>query len=264
MLYFPQLLTGALVQYPISRTVSWRTILNTLPGGSTVKSRSEEGARISWDFVLEGLSDSERSEVEGLYVAADGAYRDFTFLDPCDNLLSWSGDMTKPVWVCDPLLTVTGGAQDVFGGSTAARLANHGPLLQALGQAVFGPGQYRYCFSMYGRALAGVQLNMVMKTSSSQVEVSKSLTGEWSRLVIAGIPGTADESVTFQICLDPGSVIEICAPQVEAQPSPSPPKTTHAISGVYPSTHFVDSELMFTTDAPGLHSVRLKLESRVF
>src|SRR5271170_7124501 len=126
MLYYPQLTTGAVSQFPVIRSTNMRTVANQLASGFTIRMTDTGAQKAQWRLRYASLTDGERGSIESLFEAAEGQLNTFTFLDPTDNLLMWSEDWTQPVWVADPLLHVTGGQADPFGGSDAMQLTNTG------------------------------------------------------------------------------------------------------------------------------------------
>ena len=61
-----------------------------------------------------------------LYSDVEGRLGSFTFLDPTDNLLLWSEDLTQTAWESNSLLTITAGVADPKGGTSANQIANTG------------------------------------------------------------------------------------------------------------------------------------------
>src|SRR5208282_3848469 len=108
MLYYPQLSTGAVSQFPVSRNARLRTVSNQLPGGFSIRMADEGAQKVQWQLRYAGLTDGERASIEGLFGASEGQLNTFVFLDPTANLLQWSEDWTQAVWAADPLLQVSG------------------------------------------------------------------------------------------------------------------------------------------------------------
>ena len=97
-LYFPQLATGTMCQFPSRKDTLERTVLNRAPGNSVVKMADPEAGSTRWELAYEGLTDDEISSLEDLFVACEGRLRTFMFVDPFGNLLRWTEDLSKPVW----------------------------------------------------------------------------------------------------------------------------------------------------------------------
>src|SRR5258708_40136216 len=109
MLYYPQLSTGAVSQFPMTRRTPVPSISNLLPSGDTIRMSDPGAAVVRWRLRYSNLADEEWAPLDQLFEAAQGRLATFTFLDPMDNLLMWSEDWTRPVWSSDPLLQVSAG-----------------------------------------------------------------------------------------------------------------------------------------------------------
>jgi len=105
MLYFPQLASGAVSQFPCKKVVHQRTVVNQLLDGSEVKLFDPAGCTVEWDLDLESLTSAEWNAMAALFQAAEGQLGTFTFLDPFGNLLSWSEALSASVWAADAGLT---------------------------------------------------------------------------------------------------------------------------------------------------------------
>jgi hypothetical protein len=64
VLYFPQLLSGASVQYPFVKRRIHRTVSNVMPDGRQLKLLDAGASRIEWDLTFETLSSTERTALE--------------------------------------------------------------------------------------------------------------------------------------------------------------------------------------------------------
>src|SRR5580704_12020987 len=122
MLYYPQLSTGAVSQFPVTRSANMRTVSNQLASGFTIRMADTGAQKVQWQLRYSSLTDAERSSIESLFESSEGQLNTFTFLDPTDNLLMWSEDWTQTVWTVDPLLQLTGGIADPTGGNDAIEL----------------------------------------------------------------------------------------------------------------------------------------------
>src|SRR6267143_4573211 len=124
MLYFPQLSTGAVGQYPIQKRRLSRTVVNESWGGTRLKLADPDASAVEWILDFQTLTDSERDALEQLFVSFEGQLSDFTFLDPTDNLLCWSEKLDEAVWERNSLLQITPAIADPSGGTSASRLSN--------------------------------------------------------------------------------------------------------------------------------------------
>src|SRR5947209_6982006 len=145
-LFFPQLSTGAVAHYPISKTTLTRTVLNVVPGGSLLMYPDEAARKSIWSWDYVGLTMQEAAMLENFFVACCGPLRPFTFLDPTGNLLSTSSDFTAPAWQCSSGLkaaeNVPGPVSDLPGGT----LVNNSQGMQELEQTLNVPSNLTCCF----------------------------------------------------------------------------------------------------------------------
>ena len=243
MLVFPQLSSGANVQYPLVRAVANRTVANILQDGTMVKFEDVAAGRTRWELRLDSLDESERMAVEQLFVAAEGELTPFVLLDPASNLLSWSEDFSKASWQKDPLLDLVAGLADANGGHVAWRLTNSGQARQQIAQSIGGPGQFEYCFSLYVRGSGNVSL---VRSSGGVSDVRAfQASGDWQRVYSAGRLGATSDTFSVAIALDAGAAVEVFGPQLEAQPGAGPYRRSLGVSGAY-RVRFESSRLQTT------------------
>lgn len=244
MLVFPQLTSGGNAQYPLVRSVADRTVANVLQDGTAVKFEDVSAGRTRWTLSFESLNDTERLAIQQLFLAAEGELNTFTLLDPASNLLAWSEDLTKPVWIADPLIQATAGVADPFGGTRAWTLTNAGQATQKIAQSIAGPAGFEYCFSVYVRGTGSVSL---LRGTSDIRTVS--LTSRWERASTAGRLSVTADTFQVAIALDPGASVQVFGPQLEAQPAAGPYRRSLGVQGVA-SVRFESDQL--TTAGVGL------------
>ena len=71
MLYYPQLSTGTLAQYPLRKTVLKRTIVNDCLDSRTVKLADVPAGLVQWQLNYSGLTEVEWNALKALFLAAD-------------------------------------------------------------------------------------------------------------------------------------------------------------------------------------------------
>ena len=258
-LYFPQLTNGSLAQYPVARRWSKAVTTNTLPDGSTVIMTGPAPPRVSWELRYTGLSVTEWGALETLFEVSQGRFGTFRFVDPTDNLLVWSEDLTAPAWSADPLLQVSTAVGDPMGGSSAAGLTNDGQAPQRLMQTVAGPSWFQYCFSVYLRSDAPVTVDLIRAGAGDEVRQTVSVVGTWARFHASGVLGSQDDGISFGIELAAGTSAFVFGAQVEAQPCAGAYKTKLDRSGVYPKSRFDQDTLVHTTDTSGQYSTTIRI-----
>src|SRR6266545_360366 len=124
MTVYPQLATGALVQYPLHKTTLRRTIVNSRLDGTLEKLADSGAAYVRWTLAYRGLTDAEWEQLDQLFRYAEGRLRTFLFLDPLDNLLKFSDDLLQATWSGDPNVEIGSATTDPLGGGAARSLNN--------------------------------------------------------------------------------------------------------------------------------------------
>ncbi len=253
MSVFPQLLTGALAQFPITTRLNARTCINTLSDGSSIKLADPNGAGAVWQLEYTGLTDTEAAALEQFYESCEGSLNGFTFVDPAGNLLAWSEDLTNAVWQPAPLLAVSGGASDPLGGTNAFHLTNSGSAGQGITQTLNAPGGYVYTLSVYAQASAPAAVTLAIGNAARTFTAGT----EWTRLAFTAAVDASANSVAFAIECPPGGMT-IFGPQVEAQPAASPYQTG-VTGGVYANARFLDDGFERTSSAPNENNFTVKV-----
>jgi hypothetical protein len=262
MLYFPQLSSGALAQYPLRRSQKKRTIWNDCIDGSDFRLADSGATTVEWRLPYSGLTQDEWQALVTLFQGTEGRLQTFAFFDPADNLLRYSGTLDNTVWVKDPLLQLVAAISDPFGQTDAWQLTNAGSASQVLSQTIEIPGSYVCCFSVYARSASPVQITMTRTDSDAGVSSLQEIGSDWRRLQLSGAVGGSATSGTCSISLPPGAVVDVYGLQVEAQPQPSDYKQTYANCGVYPATRFSEDSLTTTAVAVNNYAINLSLTSR--
>jgi phage-related protein len=85
MATFPQLKTGAVVQYPITRQEQFRNQTVRFVDGTEQRYRDGGGARQRWEIHFNGLDEGELAAIEEFFLASQGAFGSFAFADPWDG-----------------------------------------------------------------------------------------------------------------------------------------------------------------------------------
>jgi hypothetical protein len=262
MFYFPQLSTGSIAQYPIQKRRVARTVVNEAADGNQYKLADVNAAAVEWALSFQTITDAERDALVSLFENVEGRLGSFTFLDPADNLLVWSEDLTQTAWVGNSLLTVTTGVADPNGGTSANQISNGGSGALAIQQTINGPGWFQYAFSMQARSAANQQITLVLSTASASQSQTYSIGPNWTPLLLSGALAGTDEAVTFGIQTPPGGSADLYGVQVEAQAGASGYKMTTSSGGVYPAARFLDDGLSIVTNGPSQHSGTIRIHSQ--
>lgn len=258
---FPQLVTGAVAQYPLSRSNQRRTVTTTFLDGSRLKLADDAASAVEWNLRFDGMSADEWHTLESFFLSAQGQLKTFVFIDPLSNMLMWSSDLTQTVWARDPGLTITANELDPLGGSLAFRIVNTVQVPQRLTQAVGAPGSFQYCSSLYGRSTSPEAIRLVQSSGSQVQTMSFGLGSQWQRYSMPARLTATEETVTFGLELDPGATVSVFGPQAEAQPQSGAYRATFGQGGVYPNTRFASDSLDLVCPDPEQYSCALRLRS---
>lgn len=261
MLYYPQLTSGSICQFPVGRRAAIRTVTNELPNGASIRMGDAGAAMIRWQLQYKSLTNDEWSAMEQLFESTEGRLSTFTFLDPTDNLLTWSEDWTKQTWTADPMLQVSSGASDPFGGTGAMQITNVAQTTQRVVQAIAGASWFQYCYSVYLRSDTASTIQLLQSTAGLDSRSAILIGPGWTLAVKAGMLSSRQDGVSFGLELPAGVRIQAFGPQVEAQSAPGYYKKTTDRAGVYPKTRFDADSLSMTTDAPNQNSCAVSLVS---
>ncbi len=263
MLYFPQLATGAVSQYPLRKTNLYRTIANTLEDGSRIVLADANSAAIQWQLSYSGISDAERQVLAAFFASTEGRLQSFTFFDPAGNLLGWSEALDQAAWQKNSLLSLQSAVADPLGTHRATTIANGGAGALTFGQEIEIPAALTCCFSFYARA-ANAQPIVLNRAAGGDIAGVSAVVGpQWERYSLSGdLPGNSTSSV-FEILLGSGVSIDVFGLQVDAQSAPSPYVVTTAGGGVYASARFDMNTLTITSTGPNQNSCEMQVITHV-
>ena len=258
MNWFPQVASGAMAQFPVQRKRQWRAITNVLESGELISLADADGGQIEWRLSYQDLTDAEVANLTGLFAASGGEAIPFGFVDPFANLLGWSENLTQAGWQAGTL-TLTGGLGDPMGTLRAWAVQNSGGAEQRLSQTVGVPGVYTVCFSVYVRADFAGTVGLLRDST----RVNFPIGAQWKRIQISGPGASGAAQSTFSLAVGAGTTVRVFGLQVEAQPWPSPYRSTVAAAGILGETRFADGDLAVTNTAPGLSACQVTLVSRI-
>jgi hypothetical protein len=263
MLYFPQLSTGALVQFPYSVRRSTRTLVNEAADGSLAVMPDANASRTTWTLRYVGLSDNEAAAIEDLFEATQGQRYSFVFLEPGGNLFRWSEDLTESVWTRDAHVAVTALDEPEPPDCAVFSMTNTGQIEQGLSQVVPAPGDLEYTFSFYVRSATSLVIAAERKTTAGTHTDTFQASEVWQRFHSSGSISGPSESIRLSLLIPAGTTIEVCRCQMEAQPAPSGYKATYSQAGVYATTRFDEDSLRITSHGVNNHSARIRLTAGV-
>jgi hypothetical protein len=257
--------SGALAQYPIRKANTIRTIKNLLADGSMLVAADPGAGQLVWMLSYVALQPPDVSALQSHFEACGGPLRAFTFLDPTDNLLTNSADLTKPPWLSPTTVIVESGMPDPTGGTGAFHVTNGGSASQQITQTLpAAPVGFQYCFSIYALSANAGTCSLVRSSANAQAASTSPLSPVWSRLSCSGALNDTGVGLSVSINLAAGQSMSLFGPQLEPQLSPSRFRPTYSNSGVYLNAHWAGAELVFTADAPSLFSTSLSIETSVW
>jgi hypothetical protein len=262
-MFFPQMSTGAMAQYPIKKTTVTRAITNVLIDRSMILLADAAASKIIWEMRFAELSTADVEALQGHFQACCGAYHAFTFIDPTDNMLASSADLTSPSWTKDPLIDIAVGQADPNGALNAFTVTNTGSTTQALSQSLVVPANYQYCFSLYASTTEAATLTLGRKGATDAALDAFQIGPKWTRITSSGRLNDAGTQLTVAVNLAPGQQIDLFGLQLEAQVEPSRYRRTDQAGGVYRCCHWATDVLSVTAQAPELFSTTFAIQTSV-
>ena len=85
MATFPTLKTGAVAQYPASKSIHFRNQIIRFVDGTEQRYRDSAGQLYQWDIRLGNLEESEMAAIGQFFVDNQGKFGSFAFTDPWDG-----------------------------------------------------------------------------------------------------------------------------------------------------------------------------------
>ncbi len=82
---FPRLKTGAVAQYPASRTTGYATQTFEFLDGTRQRFPQRGSAATRWVVKLDLLDDTEMAQIRTFFQSQQGRFGTFTFVDPWDG-----------------------------------------------------------------------------------------------------------------------------------------------------------------------------------
>ena len=262
-LFFPQLSSGAAAQYPIKKMRQLRTIQNILLDGTLIQLPDPYASIASWQLNYTDLAEADLQAIQAHFQGCVGSYHAFTFIDPTDNMLVSSSDLTAPVWLNSGSLRIANGLADPQGSTQAFQLTNVGQGSASLAQSLTVPANYQYCFSLYVSSVVPSVISLALSGSSVNTSNTYTVGPSWTRIVMTGRLNDPGTTFTVAVKLPAGEQIEIFGPQLEAQVSASTYRATSTTGGVYANAHFATNQLPVVAEGPNLFATSFTIEAVV-
>ena len=241
-----------------------RTVANQLASGYTIRMADTGAQKVQWQLRYSEphrwRTSFDREPVRSRRRSAEHVH----FLDPTDNLLMWSEDWTQTVWTADPLLQVTGGVQDPFGGN--CRDATHEHRRRQRNRSFRTPAdRVRSCTAsacMFGAACPR-RFSWLWRRPGRLSLTAVTTSASWMRVTASGSLSVQQDGIGFGVQLPAGVQVDAFGAQVEAQPAAGLYKKTIDLGGVYSSTRFSSDLLAFAATAPNQNSCQIGLISNL-
>lgn len=262
-LFFPQLMSGALAQYPIEKTRLFRTVRNVLPDGNMILYSDTAAGHLVWNLEYTELSSVDADALQSHFANCAGPLRAFTFIDPTENMLCWSSDLTQPVWNPAATLQISNGMPDPFGATAAFSITNNGQVAQGIQQTLAVPSGYQYVFSAYACSASATAVVLGRAGAAQTATQSCSISPTWARVFASGQLADSGQTFTISLLVLPGQQVSVYGPQLEAQLAPSRYRATYQSGGVHASAHWGSDHLALMATAPGQFSTAFTIETAV-
>ncbi|MFL6463647.1 MAG: hypothetical protein ACJ73N_04470 [Bryobacteraceae bacterium] len=259
-LFYPQLTSGALAQYPLRKTRITRTTKNILADGNVIFLPDPGANRTIWQLEYSHLSFTDIQLLESHFTACKGPLSSFTFIDPIGNMLVSSTDLRAAAWQKSSLLQIQTGITDPFGGAAAQRITNDGQVAQELVQSLTVPTGYQYCLSLYATAAGPTPITLFRRGPTSQQSTRMTVNPGWNRLTSSGRLNDSGPTLTVGISLDPGAQVSIFGLQLEAQISPSRYQPTMRTGGVHANAHWAIEQLQMIAEDVDSYATTVSIE----
>jgi hypothetical protein len=250
-----------MAQFPLKRRTIQRTIWNESADGSVIKLADPAAGALVWELALTGLSDEEIGAMQSLFEQVAGQLMPFTFLDPFDNLVQWSEDLSAAVWTRGPYLSFPATVPGPLNGSTAQAVCNGSQAIQSISQALAVPASLQYAASVYARSDGGGQVTLFANAGGQSFSMPFMIGAAWQRFTFPVTPGGSATQATFGVTLSAGSTIDLFGFQVDAQAGASKYKPTAAQSGVYVNAYFLNDSLVVTAYGVNQSACTLKIRA---
>ena len=261
-LYFPQLTSGALAQYPVHKRRIGRTVKNILPDGTLIAYPDPSASRYIWQLGYSNLSSPDLAALTSLFNSCQGRLHAFTFIDPTDNMLVNSANLSGSEWLRSSMIQIAN-SPDPNGANNAFSITNASDANQDLAQMLVVPASYTYCFSAYVLSAQASTVGFVRQGGTNQKVDALPVGTNWTRVVSKGRLSDTDNAFTVAVRLAPGQQISIYGLQLEAQLAPSRYKPTLQQGGVYSHAHWGTDQLPVSADAPDSFSTVFSIEASI-
>jgi hypothetical protein len=262
-LFFPQLASGALAQYPIRKTRLGRTVKNILPDGTMILYPDPYASRVEWQLSYTNLSTGDITALQDHFSACAGPVHAFTFIDPTENMLVSSFDPSSSPWQSSTTITFAPNSPDPNGGTAAFTVTNTSQAAQEILQTVAVPSGFQYCFSLYASSMQPASITLVRRGAFTQDTIDLPIGPAWARIVSSGRLSDSGSSFTVAVALAAAQELQLYGFQLEPQIAPSGYRPTTQVGGIYANAHWAVERLTVIAEAPDLFSTSFSIEAAI-
>jgi hypothetical protein len=263
MRFFPSILPGNAIQYPVKRRRNQRVIENVTPGGGLYQAVDAGRSWWYWELAYQDIGSQQRQALDGLFDECKGRLLPFVFLDPFENLVSYSEDFSQPAWGKEANIVAVGSQLDPFGSNRAFRLSNASGAAGSILQQVYIPSWVPYTVSCWLRANGSAAVEILAHPSGSTTGQSVALGPAWERYAISVSHSGNEEELLAGLRLPANTEVYAFGFQLEQFSSLSEYKRTNEESGVHANSRFGQDEIRWVTNGIDHHSARIAIESPI-
>jgi hypothetical protein len=243
---------------PLTREARFTTRLNRAPDFTEVRTQDQLTPLFRWNLQLGPLSDSDLAAIQSFHASCGGAYQSFVFLDPLDNLLSWSEDFAQAVWqeTAPSGVVITSGIADPFGGTTAQNIANTSGAVNTLSQSIAAnPQGITFTGSVWLIGAATLHVT----DGGSQVFSTPATASAWTRYSVTGAFAGSASQIIFAADIAAGASVSLFGAQLVATAGAGSYTRTTTVSGFHPNCAFDPQPLAHRVIGPGVNQVKLSI-----
>lgn len=226
--------------------------------GTSITMADQAANYLSWQVQYRDLANKEASALTSFFASTQGNLQPFLFFDPTANLLQWSGDFSQSAWQTAGL-RFDWAVADPTGGAQAVRANNNEAADSTVAQSTQIPGSSQVCFSVYLRASARVASTLARAAGSQSQTLPVSITTSWQRFYLSGYLANVTGLSQFAVTVPAGIALEIYAPQVDAQITPSTYVASSGSSGVYTNARFDMKQLTVVATGPNRNACAVNI-----
>ncbi|MBS1829788.1 MAG: hypothetical protein JST93_31100 [Acidobacteria bacterium] len=263
MQFFPQILPGGVLQYPVTRNVQQRVIENITPGGAMYRRVDGGLGFVRWDLAFDSITSEQRDSLTTFFEDCRGTLRPFVFLDPFQNLVRRSESFDHTAWEKEPALVIANGQADLWATSRASRISNATGGSRSVAQRLTIPAWYPYCASCWLRADTESIVELVAHPSSSTGGISLPVTTEWKRHSIVVRHQSGETELLAGLRLPAHTEIYAFGFQLEEFEATSEYKRTEGECGIHSNARFREDELRWITSGIQHHSTRISVQAPI-